>query len=229
MTIKRRLTFKFKDKLYISFIIVVILSFIIFKLVNKESLTILIPYLESDMKKYALEIINNSIIDNNDKDIYNELIYTEKNKNEEIIGVDFDTLKVNTFLSNMNKSVISELNDLESGKYSNFYNSNNGVYNIPFYVFSNNILLKNLGFNMPFKVKILGNANSNLKTELNSYGINNALIKVYIDFRVNMLIVLPYVSKEVSVNTEIPVLMKIINGSIPEVYGGMYSVNSHSV
>lgn len=82
---------------------------------------------------------------------------------------------------------------------------------------------------MPFKIKIVGNALSNIKTDLTSYGINNALIKAYIEVNVNMEVILPFISKIVNIKTEVPVMMKIINGYIPEVYGGMYSVNSHSV
>ena len=229
MRLRKRIILKLKDKICVTFILVFILSFIILRMVNKEALKTLTPYLENDMKKYALEIINNSIIDNNKKDIYNQIIITDKNNKGEIIGIDFDTLKVNTLLSNINSNILISLNNLESGNLESTYNVNKGVYTIPFYIFSNNIILRNLGFSMPFKIKIIGNALSNIKTDLTSYGINNALIKAYIEVNVNMEVILPFISKIVNIKTEVPVMMKIINGSIPEVYGGMYSVNSHSV
>lgn len=230
MRLRKRFILRIKDKIFISFILVFLVTFIIFRLVNREVKCVLVPYLENDMKRIGMQIINNSILDNKNEENYFDLVITSKNKNDEIISVDFDTLKVNKLLNNLNNSILKDLRDLESGSVSGFYSmDNHGVYRVPFFTFSNNIILKNLGFKMPFKVKIVGNSVSNIKTELSSYGINNALIKMYIEVSVNLQVILPFTTEIVNISNQVPVMMKIINGSIPEVYGGMYSVNSHSV
>ena len=230
MRLRKRFILRIKDKIFISFILVFLVTFIIFRLVNREVKCVLVPYLENDMKRIGMQIINNSILDNKNEENYFDLVITSKNKNDEIISVDFDTLKVNKLLNNLNNSILKDLRDLENGSVSGFYSmDNHGVYRVPFFTFSNNIILKNLGFKMPFKVKIVGNSVSNIKTELSSYGINNALIKMYIEVSVNLQVILPFTTEIVNISNQVPVMMKIINGSIPEVYGGMYSVNSHSV
>lgn len=229
MKLKRKFIFNIKHKIEFTIILVVLFTFIIIKMINKESVNVLEPYLENDMKKYAEQIINNSIIDNNNKEYYDDIVITDKNKNGEIIGVDFNSLKVNTLLTSINKSVLKSLYELESGKLETTYDTKNGIYTIPFYIFSNNILLKNLGFPMPFKIKLISNATSKIKTEISSYGINNALIKMFIELNVSMNVILPFITDTININTEVPVMIKIINGNIPDVYGGMYSVTSHSV
>ena len=111
---------------------------IIMKLINKETIKVLEPYLESDMKKQALDIINTSIIENNNKSTFNDLMITDKNSEGEIIGVDFDTLKVNKILTELNKTILDNLRSLESGEKSNKYDDSHNIYKIPFYIFSNN-------------------------------------------------------------------------------------------
>lgn len=226
MKLRKRYIIKLQDKIYATFILVFLITFILFRKVNKEVEVLLKPLLDSDIKAYSMNLINNAIIDS-DKTLYDNIIYTEKNSDNEIIGVDFDNYKVNSVLSNLNKYILDKLNN--NSLNNNLYDNNDGIYSIPFYIFSNNILLKNLGFKMNFKVKTIGNLESNIKTEVLSYGINNSLIKMYISVKVNMLAVLPFTTSNISVNTDVLVLTKIINGSIPEVYGGMYSVSTSNV
>ena len=229
MRLRKKVVLNSKDRIIITFILIFFITFLILRLINIETKKVLVPYLNNDMKKYSLQIINSSIIENNDKKYFDDLIITEKNNSGEIIGVDFDTLKLNKLLANINNNVIINLNSLEKGEFETTYGVNNGIYSIPFYIFSNNILLKNLGFEMPFKIKVIGNAISNIKTDLKDYGINNTIVTVYINMNINMQVILPFKTDEIKVNTEIPVMMKIINGKVPDVYGGMYSVNSSSV
>ena len=61
---------------------------------------------------------------------------------------------------------------------------------------------------------------SKIDSNVKEYGINNAMIEVKIKVSVTMIINMPFVSKEVNVNTEVPIIMKIIQGTIPEYYLG---------
>ena len=50
------------------------------------------------------------------------------------------------------------------------------------------------------------------------YGINNALLEVGINVKVTSKINLPFISKDVEVSTTVPIVMKIIQGKIPNMY-----------
>ena len=72
----------------------------------------------------------------------------------------------------------------------------------------------------------MGSVKSSIKTELTPYGINNSLLKVYVIVNTRVRFIIPFVYDSVYIESEIPVIMKIINGSIPEVYGGNYAISS---
>ena len=54
------------------------------------------------------------------------------------------------------------------------------------------------------------------------YGINNALVEVRVKLYANARVILPIVTKEISVTNVIPISINIVNGSIPEAYIASY-------
>ena len=83
-----------------------------------------------------------------------------------------------------------------------------------------------LGPKIPVKASVIGNVTSNIKTDLEEYGINNTLLKIYINVEININFIMPFVSQNIKVENEVPLVVKLINGRIPSVYGGSYSVAS---
>ncbi len=78
-----------------------------------------------------------------------------------------------------------------------------------------------IGPSIPINIKYLGNVTSNLKTEVKEYGINNSLITIYVDINVEMLVILPFSSKEINITNLVPIVIKMINGEVPQIYGGL--------
>ncbi len=227
---------KLKDKIAIICILICILVFVLFSLINTKVTPILVNYAEIETERIAMAIINKSILKYTDKSKVDELLYTTMNSNDEIISVDFDTAKVNSFLYEITNSIANDLILLDMGKLneigipiSNVYEKDDVsgiVYYIPFGVVSGSSVISDIGPKIPVKNKLVGSVYSNIKTDISEYGINNAVIKVYIEVQVNEQVILPFVSKKVSVKSEIPVLIKIVQGKIPSVYGGMFSSTS---
>lgn len=227
---------KLKDKIAIICILICILVFVLFSLINTKVTPILVNYAEIETERIAMAIINKSILKYTDKSKVDELLYTTMNSNDEIISVDFDTAKVNSFLYEITNSIANDLILLDMGKLneigipiSNVYEKDDVsgiVYYIPFGVASGSSVISDIGPKIPVKNKLVGSVYSNIKTDISEYGINNAVIKVYIEVQVNEQVILPFVSKKVSVKSEIPVLIKIVQGKIPSVYGGMFSSTS---
>ena len=63
-----------------------------------------------------------------------------------------------------------------------------------------------------------GNTISNISSSVREYGINNALIEIRINIRVNMIIYMPYVTREITIKSSMPIVTRIIQGSIPKYY-----------
>lgn len=230
--------FNKKDIYVITFILVLCFTFFLFHLLGKYISPILLDYAEMETTKLSTLIINKAVenqISNNFKP--DDMIKTVTNKNGEIVSVDFDTNVVNQSLVSINNTISVNLKYLEEGKLdlldiadvNNVYtykSDNNIIYQIPLGVITDMPIIADIGPKIPVKTNTIGSVISNVRTDLTPYGINNALVKIYIEVTVTEQVILPFVSKKINISLEVPVLVKIINGSIPNVYGGGYSVSS---
>ena len=82
--------------------------------------------------------------------------------------------------------------------------SNDGLlYYIPFGVVTDIPLIADLGPKIPVKTSLIGSVKSNVRTDLTNYGINNALLKVYIEVEVSEQVILPFVSKRINTKLDI--------------------------
>ena len=65
-------------------------------------------------------------------------------------------------------------------------------------------------------------------TEVQEYGINNALIKLLVDIQINSKIILPITSKDIQINCSIPIAIKLIQGKVPSYYGDGFISKSNT-
>lgn len=232
MRLKRNLLIKLTKKdtiLIVAFLVLLIVS-LIFKYINTKIVPPLEVYAENEVKKISSLIISDAVEsisfpEEETMSFFNTLT----NKSDEVISVDFNTAKINKSLVKLNKAVYKDLKSFENGRYKledTEIETEDLIYKIPLGYITGNYTLSNIGPKVPLKAKVIGSVVSNIKTEVSSYGINNSLLKVYIDVTVNMRFMLPLISKDVLVNNSIPIVVKIIQGKIPNVYGGSYAVTS---
>jgi len=83
---------------------------------------------------------------------------------------------------------------------------------------TNNALLSNVGPKIPVRVSLSGEMESNIKTEIEEYGINNSVLKIIINVSVSEQIILPLLSKKITVDNDVPIAIKMIQGQIPDYY-----------
>ena len=227
---------KLRDKIAFIFLLILLVMLIIFKIINSKVTPILVNYAEVETERIAMAVINKSITSFLDDERLNNLVLTTVNDDDEIISVDFDSKVVNSVLYDITNSIENDLILIDNGKLdeigipiSNFYEKNDVsgiVYYIPFGVVTGLSVIADIGPKIPVKNKLVGSVYSNVKTEVMEYGINNAIIKIYIEVEVNEQVILPFLSKKVTIKSNVPVLMKMVQGKIPSVYGGMFSTTS---
>ena len=214
-------------------IIGLIISFITIKHFSKKIEPAVTKYAISEVKRISTLVINDSI----NKDITNmnldNIFDIERNNNNEIITIDLNTKVINKLLNSVNKTIQTNLKKVENGQISNLDNyfedfsdidyeeiKDGIIYYIEAGTFTGDFLLNNIGPKIPIKFKMTGHVMSKIDSNVKEYGINNAMIEVKIKVSVTMIINMPFVSKEVNVNTNVPIIMKIIQGTIPEYYLG---------
>ncbi len=232
--------FKIIHKFLFILILVIIVSFFIIYVFSKKAFPILLEYANHETKKLATVIINRAVSKQLAEEIkIDDLIETTKNNNGEIQSVDFKPYMVNKVLNTVTNTIQLNLKWLEEGKIDMIelpdnvtidYDKENLrkgiIYEIPIGAITKNTFLSNLGPKIPVRLNLVGSVECNINTKITDYGINNAIIEIGVNAKVNEKVILPFTSEEISVNTTIPVAMKIIEGKVPNYYANGLSKDS---
>lgn len=149
--LRKKLSYKIKirDRIAIILVLIFICSYIFLSYLDKLSRETVLEYATNETKLLSTLVINEAIEKNIESFSSTEdLIYETKNKNDEIISVDFNTINVNKNLTDLNKSILKNLKKIENGELSSFniinnpeYVKNNGniIYYIPIGIVTNNL------------------------------------------------------------------------------------------
>ncbi|SOC13050.1 sporulation protein YunB [Ureibacillus xyleni] len=115
---------------------------------------------------------------------------------------------------------LTQLPDLENVEYdiSEIQKGDGIVFFVPIAQALNLPLLGNLGPRVPIRFHIIGNVASDVATSFKEFGINNALVEVNIHLTVNVQIIIPFASKQSSVEQTIPVAIGLVRGQVPHIY-----------
>ena len=225
--LKKRI--KFKNSILI-IILLIIFIFLSLRFINLKINPVLLDYANMEARKLASIIINDAI-NKNFKDInIDELFIITKEENE-IKAIDFNPIIVNQVLTNTTTLIQTNLKYLEQGKIELLnlntdalidYNTDKLrqgiIYEIPSGVIFGNSFLANIGPKIPVRFSLIGDIVSYVNTEVKDYGINNALIEVNIVLELSEQLILPFVTDKITIDTTIPVALKLIQGTVPNYY-----------
>lgn len=232
--LKRKFSF-FEKKINFVIFIVIMLIIMIVLILNFISLKVnpvLLDYAQMEARKIASIIINDAVNQKitNDIDI-EELFIITRDTNNEVKTIDFNPIIVNQILTETTILVQSNLRYLEQGKVDMLNLTNNAlidynqdklkqgiIYEIPSGVIFGNSFLANIGPKIPVKFSLVGDIVGYINTNVTDYGINNALIEVNIVLELSEQVILPFVSEKITIDTTIPVALKLIQGSVPNYY-----------
>ena len=208
--------------------------FFTFRWIQYKVSPILLNYAELEVKKLASIVIN--------KAMSKHLFIITKNDQGEIKTIDFNPIIVNKILTLTTNTVQINLRYIEQGhidlldlpdnaliEYDQEKLKHGIIYEIPSGVLFNNVFLSNIGPKIPVKLSLVGDILSNVNTKVTNYGINNALIEVNVNLELTEQVILPFISKQVKVSIDIPVALKLIQGTVPNYYLNGIHQNSASL
>ena len=191
-------------------VIGIVISLLIINYYSYKFNDVIMPIAEAKTRKYITETINNAT----DKIMFdNDLFVIEKSNDNEIKMITYNSYEATRLINEITHNIEKNLDLLEN---------NYVIGDIPFGVIYNNALLRNMGPRIKIRIDIVGDVLSELETEVKPYGINNALVEVRVKLYANAKVILPLVSKDISITNIIPISINIVNGSIPEAYIGTY-------
>lgn len=201
---------KIKRKYYIlfSFILILFLFVILFSVYSKK----INPKLESYTYQKVKEELESNIIKNINNiynDNFNNLLEIVQNSDNEIVYVDYDLNKsydiLNNYVNNLKKTIIKK-----------------DIIEVPFLISSDNILLANIGPKIMIKYDFTNSILANIETKVTNFGINNALIEIYLHLEINYLITIPLNIEKHKEKYDLLLNSKVIQGKVPSFYGNSY-------
>lgn len=216
---------KFKRRVILKnyiFIYLVIIFIEVFYSIDKIGLMIspkMINIIKNNISYYDNILIEEYLDTKELRDCYiEELITIDKNSKEEIVNIDINTSKSYILLN----KIVNNLKNSNS-TYRDMYAKNKKNYIIlryPIGLISNNILINNLGYRIPIRLELNSNILTGIKSKVTNYGLNNALIEVYLRVKFTSNVV--YFSLDDRVDNEYEILLasKMIMGRVPEMFNG---------
>lgn len=219
-------------KIIFTILLLLLGLFFSFKFMQKKAFPVFSTFAKMETSKLANIVINKAIskqlVENASID---DLFIITRGSNDEIKTIDFNTTVVNKFLSTTASSIQLSLKQIEEGNadlleiaddisitYDQQKLKKGIIYEIPSGVLFGNSFLSNIGPKIPVRFSLLGDIQSNIKTKITNYGINNALIEVSLHVELKILSILPFISEEVKIQNNIPLSIKMIEGNIPNYY-----------
>lgn len=192
-------------------IITFLLSLMVVNYFSGQIKTILLPIAEARVNKYVSNMINkatsNILFDK-------ELLEVNKNNNDEIEMITYNTYEVTKLIDKITKNIQDEFNGLEHGMVDDDF----VIQEIPFGVIFGNVFLRNLGPKINIRFDMIGNLLTNIETEVKPYGINNAYVETRVFIEANARVIIPFVTKNIKITNVVPISINIYQGKVPNGY-----------
>ena len=234
---RKKLNITITNLLVIVFLSIIFFSLLLFISYGKSSTPKIIDVANHKIEKvtyqFFSDLITEKIINESST---NDLIYINDSSKNEIVSIDYNMEKTYELLTHVSKILKESLSDFENGLidvkiYDEYLNtSKSGLYlNLPFFVGTNNIFLSSLGPKIPVHIHFTGSLLTNIKTKVTNYGLNNALLEIYITILINEQLITPVTKENLKLNYDILIAAKVINGKVPSFYGTTLESNSNLV
>lgn len=234
-----------KNIIILLFILLVIVIFFSMYMMNHVLSPFLEKYSRAEMKKISNLILNQSLSKEVRADMNVDNLYVlHKDSNGTITSVDLNSAVVNELLGRVTKKVSQDFKLVEQGKvdqltyYQDVFDDTmmdkkalkkGVVFYIPTGLAFKNVFLSNLGPKIPVRFRLTGEIGSNLETKITNYGINNALLEVNMHVEISQMLLLPFSTSSIKVEGNYPLIVKLIEGTVPDAYFSGIHKNSETV
>ena len=229
---KKRKNLKISKVIYIVVALIFFFTYILFNLYSKITSDKLIDVAFIKLNEFMESFLSNNInFDLLKDDVMKDIIVINKNKEGEILYVSYDMDQAYYALEVVTQELETAISDLENGNKSlksrNIVSGGKGIaLKMPFFTGSSSVFLSNLGPSVYVPVNFVGSVLTNIKTKITDYGINNALVEIYVTVELKTDLISPISEKTNKIDYDVLVASTVINGRVPEVYGGLIQSKS---
>ena len=190
----------------------------------------LIPFIK-EYGQMEIERFNQLVISHSyftDQKQYDELVIIDRNEENEIAVLDFDMVKVSQLANRIVLDIENIYSQIENGTYQaqdeSYYQrrmeevsqtgiiaslSLNTLFHLPSFLMLPSI---------PLTYKHLSSVGSSISKKIENYGVNNVMIELSIDIKMNIAMIYPFFEQYHTQVISIPILLEIFQGQVPLVY-----------
>lgn len=201
--------------------------------INKKIEPHLIEIAEAKTREFAVEAINDAIEKKISQNVdIRKLIVTHQAGDQ--IGYSFDpkiynhvasetTLRVQEYLEAIKEGELETLQTFKNDEFIDYESSvkeKGVIYKIPLGMSTDAVLLANLGPKVPVRFEIIGDVTSEVETTTKETGINNTILEIFVNIKVNLHVIIPSVEKEITVENHVKIGDLILPGKVPTYYNG---------
>lgn len=234
MRMRIRKNYRISRIIILIIILIFFFTYTLYSIYNKKITPKIIDVAEMKLQKFTKSFLSNNIgYDILNDEIIKDILVINKNNDGEILYVDYNLDQAYLVLDIVTKKLDSLINDLENGQVENLDDANieNSKYGlimkIPMFIASDYALMANMGPPIYLKINFTGSILTNIKSKITNYGMNNALVELYVTIKINEELMAPVVNKTLNIEYDVLIASQVINGRIPEYYGGLITGTSN--
>ena len=214
--------------------IIILVGFIwLFTWFNKSISPKLTYIAEQNLTKYIDIVASDFQIFLDSSGKFEDFLEIKENEQGEISSVDYDMVEIYSLASELTTYLHESLKKAYQQKTIPYSNqtldsrvTDGIVLDIPLGIISNSPFLVNLGPKIPVTIRFIDSVFSNVKTRLTNYGINNAMIEVYLNVTISYEVILPVTKETKEKSYELLIDSKLIQGKVPEWYNKSFESQS---
>lgn len=148
-----------------------------------------------------------------------DLYQIEKNNSDEITDITFDSRKLNELLYSSLNTIDESLLAAQDGKADpttkNVFYEDGILYQVPIGYLTRLFFLYDKGPTLDVHMKVLNDVTGDIKTDIESYGMNSAMVKISLVIRVDAKVITFVSASELQNECEIPLVLQVVNGKVP--------------
>lgn len=223
MGIRVRKYYSFGNRIFYVVLFILLGTFMFINCIGSKVSNSLVSYSKVVVRNIITESVNEAIsLDSVNKYNINDLIVVSYS-GDDIVGIDYNMENSYAFLSDIKSNLVSIINN----KYD--VNNNRVLIVVPFYNYTNNIFLVNLGPRVKVNIDVFKVVDSSISTSVRYYGINTIKLDMYVNFNITSNIVVPFGYDDIINSYSVVISSKVVNGKIPTYYGSGFRSESDSL
>lgn len=138
---------------------------------------------------------------------YEDLVTIYKDKNDNITMIKSNIIPINLIISDVAEQVQHRIDDVKEDEI-----------NIRLGSFTGSKILSGRGPNIPVKLSVVGNVETDLRSEFQAQGINQTIHRIYLQVDCMVNILTPFDNKSEKISNQVLIAENIIVGQIPDAY-----------